>query len=109
MFSPASCCPARQWRLHATWRIMFDISRRNLISLTALALLALLAAGSLDTASNSSKSNLSLTTPHPYTSNSFSRVPSAEPTPDLSLLQITKHNWEKGGFDSVALWHITFW
>jgi hypothetical protein len=35
--------------------------------------------------------------------------PVPSPTPDLSLLQVTKHTWEKGGFDTVALWHITFW
>lgn len=35
--------------------------------------------------------------------------PIASPAPDLSLLQITKHTWEKGGFDTVVLWHITFW
>jgi hypothetical protein len=36
-------------------------------------------------------------------------LPPPSATPDLSLLQITKHTLEKGGFDTVALWHITFW
>ncbi len=31
------------------------------------------------------------------------------PTPDPDLLQITQKTWEKGGFDSVALWHVTFY
>ena len=35
--------------------------------------------------------------------------PAESATPNLSLLQITKHTWEKGGFETVALWHITFW
>src|SRR5205823_5784046 len=44
-----------------------------------------------------------------YTPSYVTHFPSPSPTPDLSLLQITKHSWEKGGFDTVALWHITFW
>src|SRR6476620_4305649 len=88
---------------------MSDLVRRNLLSLAALALLALLAVGSVDTSSNSSKPNFGSTTPRPYTHSYAPSVPSESPTPDLSLLQITKHTWEKGGFDTVALWHITFW
>jgi hypothetical protein len=88
---------------------MPDFIRRNLLSLGALALLALLAAGSVDTSSNSSKSSFSSTTHLPYTPSYSPTVLSASPTPDLSLLQITKQTWKRGGFDAVALWQITFW
>ena len=88
---------------------MSDLARRNLLSLAALALLALLATGSVDTSSNSSKSSFSSTTPRPYIPSYAPSSSSVSPTPDLSLLQITKHSWEKGGFETVGLWHITFW
>lgn len=30
------------------------------------------------------------------------------PTPDPTLLQVVHTEWEKGGFDSIAIWHVTF-
>ena len=30
------------------------------------------------------------------------------PTPDPTLLQVVNSTWGKGGFDSVAIWRVTF-
>ena len=62
---------------------MSDLARRNLLSLAALAFLALLAAGSVDTSSNSSKSIS--TTPRPSSAISSS---TSESTPRSSSREL---------------------
>src|SRR5437879_2435668 len=34
--------------------------------------------------------------------------PKPTPAPDPTLLRVVNSTWEKGGFDSVAIWHVTF-
>src|SRR5205807_7881373 len=63
-------------------------------------------ATSTSSTAGSSPAALAVASP---TANYTPYVPPPSATPDLSLLQITKKTWEKGGLDSVALWHITFW
>jgi hypothetical protein len=33
----------------------------------------------------------------------------AASTPDPTLMQVTHSTWTKGGFETVAMWHVTFW
>lgn len=34
--------------------------------------------------------------------------PTAAPTLDRNLLEVVKSDWQRGGFDTVAIWKVTF-
>jgi hypothetical protein len=84
-----------------------DFIKRSLYSISGLAILAIFATGSVD--SNTTHSTTSSNAPP----SALSPIPTTPftplPTPDPKLLQVTHSTWQKGGFETVAIWRVTFW